>query len=93
MRAAAGRQVEALDLDQPQRAAADRLLPQLQRRRFLAARVADGDRPILPDDPIRLALGCGDFIRRHLARQVDGRRRDAKMEAQRAHLKQVLERG
>ena len=90
---ATGRQIESLDVDQPERPAARRLLAQGQPRRFLRVREADGHRPILPNDAVRFGLRGGDLRRRHLAREVDRRHFPAEVKADGADAEQLVEGG
>ena len=57
VRAAARRQVEAFDLDQPQRPGSREVPCGAAARGLLGAREPDGRRPILPDHPIGFVFG------------------------------------
>jgi hypothetical protein len=92
MRAAARRQVERFDVDQPERAAAKRLFPQRQARRLVCVGEPDRHRPILPDEAVRVGFRGRNLRRRQLARHVDRRRLGAEMKAHRAHAKQFVDR-
>jgi hypothetical protein len=92
VRAAARRQVEALDIDQPQRAPAHRFLAQRQPRRLVRAGEPDRHLAILPDDPIRFRFRRRDLGRRRLAREIDRRDGRAEMKTDRPDAKQPVER-
>ena len=64
VRAAARRQVVALDVDQAQRALAPGLLAQRQLRRFRRVGEPDRDRAVFPDDAVGVCLGARDLRRR-----------------------------
>src|SRR5262249_49619860 len=53
----------------------------------------DAHRPILPDDPVRLALGAVNLLRRDLAREIDGRVLHAEMKALGPDAEQAIEGG
>ena len=92
MGAAARREVEPLDVDQPQRAPARRFLAQRQPRRLRRVREPDRHRPILPDDPVRFRFRGRNLGRRHLAREIDRRDGRAEMKADRPRAEQLVER-
>jgi hypothetical protein len=68
---AARRDVEALDLDEPQHALAPRLLAKRQLRGFVRVGEPNRDGTILPDDAVGLAFGARCLAGRHFTRQVD----------------------
>ena len=83
VRSAARREIPLLDVHQPQRAPALRLLSQRQRRRLFGARVAHADRPVLVDDAIGFVLGTCDRVGLEHRGEVDGRDVSAQVKADR----------
>ena len=91
MRAAAGGEIEVLDVDQAQRPFALGLLAKRQRRHFLRSGEANRHRAIFPDDAVGLVFRAPDLRRRQLARQVDGRVLGAEMKALGPGVQQAIE--
>ena len=60
VRAAAGRQVEALDVDEAQHPFAARFLPERKPGRFGRIREPDGNGTVFPNDPVRFVLDLLD---------------------------------
>ena len=92
VRAAAGRQIEVHDLDQPERADASRLLAQRQRCGLLGRDEPQPHLAVLPHHAVGGVFRRGDLERRHDAVQINRGRRRAQVEALGAGLARGLER-
>ena len=73
MCAAAGRDVELLDFNQPQKALAFRLLAKRHRGGFSGVSESNRDGTVLPDDPVRFLLDARDLAGRDFPLEVDRR--------------------
>ena len=93
MCAAAGRDVELLDFNQPQDALALRLLAKRHRGGFSGVSESNRDGTVLPDDPVRFPLDARDLAGRDFPLEIDRRRDRAEVEAHGSHLQQAVERG
>ena len=92
VRAAARRQIEAVDVDEPKLPFPPRLLAERHPRRIGGVGERNLHRPIFPDDSIGLVLGGGDVARRQLAREVDRRHGCAEVKADGPDVEQMIER-
>jgi hypothetical protein len=92
VRAAAGREIVILDVDEPQRSGPAGLLAHTHRRGFFSGGESDRHRTVFPHHAVGISLGFANFIGSDLSREIDGRRQLPHVETLGAHAEEAIER-
>src|SRR5207237_244657 len=90
--AAARREIEPLDVDQPQSSPTSRFFSKRKARRFIGSHKPNCHRIIFPDNAVRLVFSLLEFGRAELACEIDRRGLGAEVKAEGPHVEQANDR-